>query len=255
MRAAAVAVASLALAACAGGGARTAGVAGSAHTAAGPGDLRIAARPGAGRGRDCAPGTHTLRLGGGYTALMRVTAGGSGPRTLLLALHGSGDTAGGGLWIFRAAWDEPGLVLLAPNSAGGSWSLANGDLAAIDRSLRRAFARCRIAPARVAVGGFSAGAALAVLLGLANGRLFHAVVALSPGDSLPPHRTGKPRVFVAHGRHDRSIPIAQGGDALVPRLRRLGYRVVYDRFRDGHAVPREVSEAAVRWLLRGFRGG
>lgn len=214
---------------------------------------QLTARPGRGGG-GCAPGEHALRVGDGRTALMRVTAGAPGRRkALLLALHGAGSGgARGGLYVFRGGWDVPGLVIVAPAAAGSTWSFLRGDdvdLEVVDRALRRAFARCRVHPARVAVGGFSDGATYALRLGLANGRLFRSVVALSPG-GLFEEGAGRPRVFVAHGTRDHVFAIGRTSDPLVEELRRRGHRVTYVRFAGGHKVPEPISRRAVRWLLR-----
>jgi phospholipase/carboxylesterase len=137
-------------------------------------------------------------------------------------------------------------VIVAPAAAGMAWSLGEMDVRFVDRALQRAFARCRVDGRRVAVGGFSSGAAMALWLGLTNGDLFRGVIALSGGGSLPDHGVGKPRVFVAHGTRDQVIPIALGGDEIVRRLRSAGrYRVTYRRFDGGHRVVPAIARAAV----------
>lgn len=214
-------------------------------------DLRLDARPGRTEGRACAPGRYDLRLERGREALLLVTP--EGPtrrRGLLLALHGAGSGGGGGgLWVFRRAWQTPGLVLVAPSSAGYSWSFDARDLGFVERALRRAFARCPVDPGRVAVGGFSAGATLSLWLGLANGDLFRHVVALAPGGSLPGERVGKPKLFVAHGTGDDVVPIEDGGERAVRALRADGYDVTYRRFQGGHRVPPDLAARAVRWAF------
>jgi phospholipase/carboxylesterase len=250
--AAALTVAS-ALAACA-GPAENAGSEREPSAAVQPEPARITARPGRGGG-NCAQGEHRLRLGDGRTALMRVTPG-HGPRgkALLLALHGAGGGSRDGLYAFRGGWSEPGLVIVAPAAAGSTWSFFRGtdtDLPYVDRSLTRAFARCRIDPRRIGVGGFSDGATYALTVGLLNGDLFRAVTALSPGGVLAENALGKPRVFIAHGTLDNVLPISRTSDVIVRELRSSGYRVTYRRFRGGHKVPPEISRAAVRWFLSG----
>ena len=199
----------------------------------------------------CAPGDYDLTAAGGRRASLHVTPPSPGrPRALLLALHGAGSGgARGGLWIFRDAWRTPGLAIVSPAAAGTTWTLGPADIEFIDLALRRAFARCRVDPRRVGVGGFSAGAGLALWLGLTNGDLFKDVLSLSPGASLPIGRVGKPRVFLAHGTRDRVIPIALGGDAAARELREDGYRVVYRRFDGGHRVLPELAGDAVRRAL------
>ena len=189
-----------------------------------------------------------MRVAPGRRALIRVTPSRSArAASLLVALHGAGSGgAPGGLYTFRGAWDVPGLVIVAPAAAGSAWTLTDTDVDFVDRALEQAFARCRIDPRRVAVGGFSSGAGMALWLGLANGDLFRGVIALSGGGSLPDQRVGKPRIFVAHGRRDQVIPIAVGGDEIVRELRNDGgYAVTYRRFDGGHRVVPPIARAAV----------
>ena len=184
---------------------------------------------------------------------MRVTRQLRGqPPALLLALHGAGSGgAPGGLYAFRGAWDVPGLVIIAPAAAGSAWTLGDTDVRFVDRAPQRGFARCRVDPRRLAVGGFSSGAGMALWLGLANGDLFRGVIALSGGGSLPDERVGKPHIFVAHGMRDQVIPIALRGDEIVRRLRNDGgYRVTYRRFEGGHRVVSAIARAAVVTTLR-----
>lgn len=213
----------------------------------------IEARPGRG-GRDCSPGTHRLPVGRGRTAFMRVAAGAvSGKKALILVLHGAGSHWYGGLYAFRGGWSVPGLVLVSPDARGSTWSFLFGrdeDLPTVDRALAQAFRRCRIDSKRVAVGGFSDGATSALSLGLANGRLFTAIMALSPGGIVGDRRVGKPRIFIAQGTKDEVLPFSRTRDELVPGLRRDGYAVTFRTFVGGHKVIASESRAAVRWFLR-----
>lgn len=216
-----------------------------------PPSTRLEARPAGTDGGRCGVGEHEL-VGGGRRALLRVTPpGADGRRVLLLALHGAGSGgAPGGLHAFRGVWDVPGLVLVAPAASGSAWSLERADVGFVDRALRLAFARCRVRAGRVLVGGFSSGAGMALWLGLTNGDLFHALVALSPASSLPAERVGRPDVYLAHGTRDRVIPVAAGGDTVAERLRAAGYRVRYVRFAGGHRPEREIVR---RLVIRAIR--
>jgi phospholipase/carboxylesterase len=215
---------------------------------------RLTAQAGGGGGR-CAPGERWLQLGAGRRALMRVTPGGrNGTKALLLALHGAGSGGSrGGLHVFRGGWSEPGVVMVAPASQGVTWSFLRGadrDVRFIDRALRQAFARCRVDPRRVGVGGFSDGASYALTLGLANGDLFRFVIALSPGGARAQDTVGKPRFYVAHGTHDNVLPKSLTSDDIVRALRAAGYRVTYRTFRGGHTVLPSIARGAVRRLVR-----
>jgi phospholipase/carboxylesterase len=204
-------------------------------------------------GEDCRPGQHSLRLGGGRKALMRVTAGSRrGRKALILTLHGAGGGARDGLYAFNGAWDVPGVVMVAPAARGSTWSFLGGrdvDVPFVERAVAQAFARCRIDRRLVAVGGFSDGASYALTLGLTNGDLFHAVIALSPGGAHTDSRVGAPPVFVAHGTGDPVLPIALS-DTIVRSLRNDGYQVTYRRFAGVHEVRPGIARAAVRWFLR-----
>src|SRR5262249_48318650 len=98
--------------------------------------------------------------------------------------------------------------------------------------------------------GFSDGASYALGLGLANGDLFGSVVAFSPG-FIPPGAppSGKPRIFVSHGREDSILPFEVSSRRLVPALTRAGYPVTFREFDGPHTVPREIAAEAVQWFL------
>ena len=205
--------------------------------------------------RSCEPGTRSLTLPNGQAAELRVTAPGGADRSLIVVLHGAGGSPTGALEAFSGGWEEPGLVLVAPASKGQTWSVLRSeqdeDLESVNFALAEAYERCPIDRARVAVGGFSDGATYALTLGLSNGDLFPAIMALSPGGIVGGEQVGAPRVFVSHGTRDSVLPIARAGDAVVKQLRDAGYPVEYRRFDGGHEVSPETSAAAVRWFLAG----
>ncbi len=174
------------------------------------------------------------------------------PAPLFVALHGAGGV--GGNWAsYEARAEAHGFILLAPDSRGSTWDLFQGgfgpDVMFLDRALRNTFARCRIDPARLALGGFSDGASYALSLGIANGDLFSHLIGFSPGVARRSEFVGKPRVFVSHGTADRVLPVTLSRDEIIPALRQLGYEVTYREFEGGHEVPPDISEAALDWFL------
>jgi phospholipase/carboxylesterase len=219
-------------------------------TSQAPKPPRISARPVAQPSGRCAAGTHTLKLGNGATATMRVTPGSRTARkALLLTLHGAGGNGEAGLWPFRAAFGRKNVVLVSPGAESRTWNLFYGaDRVSIDRALKQAFGRCRVDARRIAVGGFSDGATTALTLGLVNGGLFRHVIAVAPGGVQADGAVGKPRVFLAHGRNDTVIPI-RVSDQIARELRRFGYPLTYRKFDGGHDVPNGISSAAIRWYL------
>lgn len=172
---------------------------------------------------------------------------------LFVALHGAGGSADN--WASYADRAEArGMVFLAPDSRASTWDRVSGDFGPdvefLDLALQHTFERCRIDPARIALGGFSDGASYALSLGVSNGDLFSHLVAYSPGflRAVDPI-VGKPRVYVSHGIQDTVLPVTISRDFIVPTLRDADYDVTYQEFAGGHAVPSEISEAALDWFL------
>ncbi len=176
------------------------------------------------------------------------------PAPLAISLHGCCGEAQGGLGLIKDAAEASGVVVVAPEGTGGSWDLLSGgfgpDVDVIDAALTEVFAAYAIDPQRVAISGFSDGASYALSLGLTNGDLFTHVIAHSPGFMAPGEREGRPKVFVAHGREDRTLPFANARD-IVEELRADGYEVVFRPFDAGHKRQPEIFAEAVRWFAGG----
>ena len=175
------------------------------------------------------------------------------PVTLVVALHGAGGDARGGLAPLAGLADELKLLLLAPESTQATWDvLVDGygpDVEFIDQALLHTFDHYAVDPARVIVAGFSDGASYALSLGITNGDLFASVLAFSPGFAAPGPARGSPRIFISHGTRDPVLRIDATSRKLVPRLRRAGYDLRYLEFDDGHTIPPEVARTAATWAL------
>jgi phospholipase/carboxylesterase len=223
--------------------------------ATGPVDVsRLSARPGIPTVTPT-PGLSPLGLDSDRDGLLYVPSSYSAdtPTPLFVALHGAGGSRS--FWAtYNARAETRGMILLVPESRSFTWDLVLGgfgpDVAFLDRALAYTFARCRIDPARTTLGGFSDGASYALSLGVSNGDLFSHLVAYSPGFYLPARPlVGKPRVFVSHGTQDPVLPITGTRNTIVPELRDAGYDVTYQEFDGTHAVPADISEAALDWFL------
>ena len=171
---------------------------------------------------------------------------------LFVALHGAGGS-GFGWDSYHARAEARRMILLAPSSRSTSWDLLRGgigpDVAFIDRALAHTFARCRIDPSRICLGGFSDGATYALALGLANGDLFTHLAGYSPGFLAEPDTpAGKPRVFISHGSRDNVLPVTTSRTVIAPRLTSQGYDVTYREFDGVHEVPPAISEEALDWF-------
>jgi phospholipase/carboxylesterase len=162
-----------------------------------------------------------------------------------LTLHGCCSEAKGGLNLWFRPAKRNGIILLAPDG-GGSWSGAEGR---IDAGLQEVFSRYAVDPDHIAVVGFSAGAGYALTLGVANGDLFTHVVAHSPASFYQADHQGRPRIFIAHGTEDRTLPIDASSRQIVPDLERDGYRVRYVEYPAGHRPQAHIMKRAVVWFL------
>ena len=195
-------------------------------------------------------GVRPLDLGPGVEALLSVPAGAEGPLPLLVFFHGAGGSAAHSLSAVGDVVTGAGVALLAPTSVASTWDLIAGepgrDVAVLDAALGRVFAELPVS--RTAVGGFSDGASYALSLGLANGDLFEAVLAFSPGFVAPPAVIGAPRVWIAHGTGDRVLPVDRCGRRVARDLGAAGFDVTYEEFDGGHVVtPDLVRSALAAW--------
>ncbi len=200
-----------------------------------PAKGRLGARPGAAKGGPAETGALALGLSSGRDGVLyvpRCRPEGSVP--LVLMLHGATGRGARACRLLEPLADEGGFLVLCPDSRRHTWDAITGrfgsDVEFIDRALARTFSRYDVDPRRLAVAGFSDGATYALALARANGDLFTCGIAFSPGFLIPIIPHGAPRLFVSHGIHDQVLPIDSASRAMVPALRREGYRIEYREF-------------------------
>ena len=201
------------------------------------------------------PGRHALGLGGERDGLLIVPPGyrATAAAPLAVMLHGAGGSAQHFSSIVTIA-GAAGVVLLLPDSRGSTWDGIRGpygvDVDFINRALEQTFNRCAIDSRKLAIGGFSDGASYGLSLGLDNGTLFTHVLAFSPGFTAARRPTGRPRIFISHGRSDNILPIDATSRRIVPALEEGGYAVTYKEFDGPHAVPETIARDAFAWFTR-----
>ncbi|HUQ18616.1 MAG TPA: alpha/beta hydrolase-fold protein [Gemmatimonadaceae bacterium] len=198
-----------------------------------------------------------LEIGSGRDGWMYVPPSYSNdtPMPLIVLLHGAGGQ--GGDWTrlpVADVFDNPAMIVVAPDSRDRSWDLRLGgfgqDVRFIDDALALAFRSTNVDPERIALGGFSDGASYALSLGVTNGNLFSAVIAFSPGFYQPATRHGRPRIFISHGTRDQILPIDETSREIIKTLRKQGYSVQLDEFDGQHRVPLEEAKKAFRWFVQ-----
>jgi phospholipase/carboxylesterase len=227
-------------------------------------DARLSTRPAPPRLK-VQPGEVALDFGGSRSGFLLV------PKSyrpnvaapLAVILHGAGGSARGVSSRFAAA-EEFGVILLVPESRGGTWDGIRGgygpDIEFLNRSLAFAFERCAVDARRLAIGGFSDGATYGLSVGLVNPELFTHVLACSPGFIIPgggaPASTARrPQIFISHGTNDEILPINATSRRIVPELERASYAVTYREFDGPHTVPPAIAREAFAWFVgRSARG-
>lgn len=202
------------------------------------------------------PGEHPLKLDNVRDGLLYVPKGYRAgiAMPLVVMFHGAGGSGLSTRYAFPFA-DEFGFIILAPDSRSElTWDLVLGEYGPDLEFLQAAFvqtaARCAIDRRRMSVAGHSDGASYSLSFGISNGDVFGKIIALSPGVMTPAAAAGKPRMFIAHGTADRTMPIDDTSRKFVPRLRGLGYDVTYREYDGGHTAPPAVVREAFEWMNR-----
>jgi phospholipase/carboxylesterase len=210
----------------------------------------------AGPGLTARPAAVPLTLKAGVSQLTPkaytyVPNGIAGPAPLIVLFHGAGQEAQPFLESFRGQADARGAILLALKSEGKTWTMTSAgsdvdfgvDPANLDAALRELFAKAPIDPKRIAALGFSDGASYALTLGVSNPKLFSGIVALSAGALwLPSKVDSGQRLYIAHGRDDDVLPIANVRDRLVPGLEQAGLRPRVRWFNGEHEMDRRAIQ-------------
>lgn len=172
--------------------------------------------------------------------------------SLIVALHGAGQVGLDMIEALRARARRRGFAVVAPTSRGTSWRLRQGpvgpDAAFIDLSLRTAFERIAVDPARIAVLGMSDGASYALSLGLANGDLFRDVIALEPLQFRTPTTRGASRYFLSIGQRD-TVSGLVNVMRMAENLTAQGFDVELAEHGGGHVMDSDHLDRAIDRFL------
>lgn len=202
--------------------------------------------------------------GGAYAYLPKGMTAAKAP--LLVAFYGAGGQASDVLASFRADADRDGFVLLIPTAKGATWDMIQDlqarfgtemkvtprygpDIKALDSALADLFARVAIDPARIGMMGFSNGATYALSVGTANPQLFGTVIAFSPGPAFLGRSNPTQRIFISHGEQDELLPYSYTR-GLVARLRVRKVPLMFESFKGGHTVPKDIHAKAIAYFSK-----
>src|SRR5215208_512758 len=172
---------------------------------------------------------------------------------LVMMLHGFSGWGDNQRRLFALA-EELGFIVVAPESRDITWGKEapgfDEDVRYIGAAFRHVGGLLNIDFDRVALGGQSDGAGYALTMGLAYGDTFNHLIVLAGGGLIEPiRRQGKPRIFIAHGVKDTTMPIDVSGRKNVDQLKKEGYDVTYHEHEGGHGTPREIVRESIEWFL------
>ena len=222
----------------------------------GPLTGRLSFRPGAEPSAEPLPaGRHAVRFDEGREAVLVVPDGldTDAPVPLLVMFHGAGGEANRVLPHLVPHARNRKFLLLAPQSMFVTWDIVVGghgpDLQRLDAALSTVARHFRLDPARLAFAGFSDGGSYALSMGVTNGDVASHVIGLSAGFMNTFTQAGTPRVFLAHGRTDRQLPIETSAHPHAKRLLDSGHDLTLQPFDGDHVIVPWVVARAVDFFL------
>lgn len=217
---------------------------------------RLAFRPGdAPTAAPLPAGRYDLPFPEGRPAVLVVPEGlpADAPLPLLVMFHGAGGEANRVLPHLVAHARERRFLLLAPQSMYPTWDIVIGghgpDLQRLEGALSVVAEHFALDPSRLAFAGFSDGGSYALSAGVTNGDVASHVIGLSAGFMNAFTQAGTPRVFLAHGRSDRQLPIETSAHLHARKLLDSGYDLTLQPFDGDHVIVPWVVARAVEFFL------
>lgn len=164
---------------------------------------------------------------------------------LLVWLHGCGGESAGDLWVVGDYYDDQNYIAIAPDGAeGGCWSMTSGPRR-VRTAIADSFARFRIDPRRVVIGGYSSGGDLSYRTAFYNATSFAGLLAINTSPFRDTGSTGDdsiaaaawrfPIVHVAHTEDD-TYPLGPVKDE-IQKLKDAGFPVTFAERPGGHYEP------------------
>ena len=171
---------------------------------------------------------------------------------LVIMLHGFSGWGDNQRRLFDLA-EELGFIVVAPESRDITWGKEapgfDQDVRYIGAAFRHVGSIVDVDFDRVALGGQSDGAGYALTMGLAYGDTFNHLIILAGGGLIEPiRRQGKPKIFMAQGVKDTTMPPDVSGRKNY-KLLKDDYDVTYREHEGGHGTPLAITREALLWFL------
>ncbi len=162
---------------------------------------------------------------------------------LMIALHGSGDTAGSFVNLWAGIAEAEGFIVLVPESLsnGASWNRGS-DTPVIGALADTVAAQFNVDNCRIYLTGYSAGAHYGYMLGLANSTYF-AAMGIQAGSLQYAEQAGiwpgmverQIAVDIHHGQADPYVPFSEAQHAR-DELEAAGHVVDFTSHPGGHEI-------------------
>lgn len=172
---------------------------------------------------------------------------------LVMMLHGFSGWGDGQKGVFALA-EELGFIVIAPESRDITWGKEvpgfDADVRYLGAAYRHVISILDIDGEHVALGGQSDGAGYALTMGLAYGDVWNHLIILAGGGLIEPlRRKGNPKIFIAQGIKDTTMPPEVSGRKNAALLKKEKYDVTYREHAGGHRTPPDVTREAMLWFL------
>ena len=170
---------------------------------------------------------------------------------LVVALHGGFGHGRDFLWTWLREARSREFILLAPTSAGSTWSISRPetDFIPLVERVKDIFSQYNVDRDRILITGISDGATFALICGLKQQTPFTAIAPVSgvlvPGDL---SQVKSRRIFWVHGALDWMFPVdraIQGCKELSASGADVTLRIIQDL---AHTYPREENAAILSWF-------
>ena len=180
------------------------------------------------------------------------------PLPLVMALHGGSGSGRRFIWSWVRAARSVGAIVVAPSSAGTTWSLSGDDYDTprILDVLEFVRGMWNVDSSRMLLTGMSDGGTFAYLSGLSAGSPFTHLAPVSAAFHpmlmafAEPDRVRGLPITVVHGELDWMFPVSMALEASEA-LHRAGARVRFRRLADlSHTYPGEINIGILDWLMR-----
>lgn len=165
------------------------------------------------------------------------------PTPVMVALHGSGDTAPNFTNVWKNVAEQNGFIVLVPESMSGGASWNRGkDTPVISALYDEVAADYNVDECRLYLTGYSAGAHVTYMIGLFNSEFFAGLgiqagsMQFAEQDGIWPNAVNrKIAVDIQHGQNDNVVPLSHAQHA-ANELEAAGHVVYYSTHPGGHEI-------------------